>query len=226
MSTPFQNAGYTKDTRFKVLNDYGIFKVGDIAVLGEDDGTCCPPMVLLGTEFDQNDDETFSYMFLPSEAQEIVVPELEVIAEPCPSVSATDSEGWILNIGAEPQYLIGGGEIDVKFRDGKISKNVANSNRRGDGSTRGAYTWHIYESGCCVRSWKPSVTSSVDDTAILEPKVYTDHQEGEVSPKASTGASVDITINITIDGNSWGITRDEAFKLFKDLKHIFEEKVI
>lgn len=155
MSTPFQNAGYTKDTKFKVISDCGIFKAGDIAVLGEDDGTSCPAMILLGTEFDQTDDETFRYMYLPSEAQEIVVPELEVIAEPCPSVA-----------------------------------------------------------------------SPIEDTAILEPKVYTDHQEGEVSPKASTGASVDITINITIDGNSWGITRDEAFKLFKDLKDIFEEKVI
>jgi hypothetical protein len=121
MSTPFQNAGYTKDTKFKVLNDFGIFKVGDIAVLGEDDGSVCPAMILLGTEFDQNDDETFCYMYLPSEAQKDYDPELEVIAEPCPSMSATDSEGWILNTGTEPQYLLDGGKIDVKFEDGGYS---------------------------------------------------------------------------------------------------------
>lgn len=155
MSTPFQNAGYTKDTKFKVISGYGIFKVGDIVVLGEDDGTTSPYMILLGTDFDPEDSENHFYMYLPSEVQQDYYPELEVIAEPCPSVA-----------------------------------------------------------------------SPIEDTAILEPKVYTDHQEGEVSPKASTGASVDITINITIDGNSWGITRDEAFKLFKDLKDIFEEKVI
>jgi len=141
---------------------------------------------------------------------------------------ATDSEGWILNTGTEPQYLLDGGKVDVKFVDGIVITEVTNDDRYGNNENveRGAHTWIRHGIRCDIAAWKPSVASSVDDTAILEPEVYTDSQEDEVSPKAIIGASVDITINVTIDGRSWGITRDEAFKLFKDLKDIFEEKVI
>ena len=41
--TPFEKAGYTKDTKFKVLRDSNAcFSKGDIVTLAEDDGFRCP----------------------------------------------------------------------------------------------------------------------------------------------------------------------------------------
>ena len=45
MTTPFEKAGYTKDTKFRVLNngaeEYGIYE-GDIVWLHGDDGSTSP----------------------------------------------------------------------------------------------------------------------------------------------------------------------------------------
>ena len=40
--TPFEQAGYTKDTKFKLLMDYNSYKKGDIVTLHRDDGSDCP----------------------------------------------------------------------------------------------------------------------------------------------------------------------------------------
>jgi hypothetical protein len=115
----------------------------------------------------------------------------------------------------------------LNLKMGGILTGVDNLNRRGDSNPESkGWAANAWERQYGIVSWKPSIASSIDDTAILEPEVYTDSQEDEVSPKATTGASVDITINVTIDGRSWGITRDEAFKLYLDLKNIFEEKIV
>lgn len=42
MGTPFENAGYTKDTKFKVLKDFGNLTEGDIVTLEEDDNSYSP----------------------------------------------------------------------------------------------------------------------------------------------------------------------------------------
>ena len=39
--TPFEAAGYTKETKFKVLRDRGILSKGDIVTLLIDDGSLC-----------------------------------------------------------------------------------------------------------------------------------------------------------------------------------------
>ena len=36
--TPFEKAGYTKDTKFRVIKDYYSLKIGDIVTLFGDDG--------------------------------------------------------------------------------------------------------------------------------------------------------------------------------------------
>ena len=40
--TPFEKAGYTKDTKFKALTKDGDLNVGDIVTLECDDGSSCP----------------------------------------------------------------------------------------------------------------------------------------------------------------------------------------
>ena len=40
--TPFEEAGYTEDTKFKVIRDRGVLRVGDIVTLDLDDGTEWP----------------------------------------------------------------------------------------------------------------------------------------------------------------------------------------
>ena len=40
--TPFEKAGYTEVTNFRVLEDYYYFKKDEIVTLCKDDGTRCP----------------------------------------------------------------------------------------------------------------------------------------------------------------------------------------
>ena len=70
--TPFEKAGYTKDTKFKLLRSYGSFEEGDIVTLKLDDGTVCPI-------FKTKDDRDVS-MWLPDMAP--LWDELEVYEEP------------------------------------------------------------------------------------------------------------------------------------------------
>ena len=66
----FIDAGYTKDTKFRVIDNYGKFKVGDIVTILEDDGSSCPTF----TDSEGNEE----FMILPDEDN----PELEVFIEP------------------------------------------------------------------------------------------------------------------------------------------------
>ena len=71
--TPFQAAGYTKDTKFRVLVDYrGLYR-GDIVTLDEDDGTVAP--------WFKNEDGSIGYMYLPNMAPEGQLEVLEVHEE-------------------------------------------------------------------------------------------------------------------------------------------------
>lgn len=45
MGTPFENAGYTKDTVFRVLSGSVAFERNDLLRLDLDDGTACPRFV-------------------------------------------------------------------------------------------------------------------------------------------------------------------------------------
>lgn len=61
MTTPFEKAGYTRDTKFKVINDeaedFGIYE-GDIVWLHRDDGSSCPAFSSGGNH---------TYFYLPGE---------------------------------------------------------------------------------------------------------------------------------------------------------------
>ena len=71
--TPFERAGYTKETKFKVLvNNCGL-RVGDIVTLNKDDGSVCPLF--------QTKDGRWCYTFLPNTAPRSCDEELEVYEE-------------------------------------------------------------------------------------------------------------------------------------------------
>jgi len=271
MGTPFQNAGYTKDTKFKLLHDDGGFLEGEIVILDGDDGTELP-------YFKSMDGSNRGCLYLPNDPDGL--PDLEVYDEvmklvnhinyditllgkevvynrtgqryliegvdisletitvgsdkdtgaitcKLEDVSFVDEEGWILNNGTEPQYLLEGGKIDVKFRDGNMQLEVTNDNREGDGYSKyAAYNWGVFTLDNSIVAWRPSVASPVDDTAISESEVYTDHQEEENASTTSVGASVHIFVKLSFNNTDYAISRDEAYKIYQDLKHIFEEKIV
>ena len=71
--TPFEEAGYTKETKFRVLRDWGNLKKGDIVTLGLDDGTECP--------WFKTEDGRRAWCWLPNMAQEGCEERLEVYEE-------------------------------------------------------------------------------------------------------------------------------------------------
>ena len=73
--TPFEKAGYTKDTKFRVLNCFGTLEKGDIVTLDEDDGTVAPKF--------KTEDGRRDWLYLPNTAEDVgVEEELEVYEEP------------------------------------------------------------------------------------------------------------------------------------------------
>ena len=71
--TPFERAGYTKETKFKVLRDDCTFDKGDIVALGEDEGSEC---IIFKTE-----DGRWNWLYLPNMTPKYRHEELEVHEE-------------------------------------------------------------------------------------------------------------------------------------------------
>ena len=86
--TPFEKAGYSKDTKFKVLRDRWGLKKGDIVTLCEDDGSYRPRF--------RSEDGRCEWLYLPNTAiDEGVEEELEVYNT---SVSPQPKEELLLPI--------------------------------------------------------------------------------------------------------------------------------
>lgn len=107
--TPFEAAGYTKDSKFKVILPYNEFKVGDTVVLSKDDGTDNPAFSL------ESDSSVWEFMFLPN--AEGCTKELELIVEQevssnvypnPPHKHAAIIKQWA--DGAEIEYRVSGSE--------------------------------------------------------------------------------------------------------------------
>jgi len=64
--TPFEKAGYTKDSKFKVTSSYGDFEEGNVVILRKDDGTHSPQFVLV------DDPDVWEFMDLDDEVELIV----------------------------------------------------------------------------------------------------------------------------------------------------------
>ena len=105
--SPFEKAGYTKHTKFKVLRDYGSFKVGDIVTLVLDDGTICPRFITKGGN------KVMEYMYLPNAAApQGFKEELEVYEE-----AENNTTTYTQEVTVYKAHL-----LDVPFEVIKVSK--------------------------------------------------------------------------------------------------------
>ena len=92
--TPFQKAGFTKDTKFRCLCSYGNLRKGVIVTLNKDDGTDCPEFI------DENGNE--EYMILP----DLAFAELEVYTEISGDYSPLIEEIPLVEISQEVKYTV------------------------------------------------------------------------------------------------------------------------
>ena len=86
--SPFEKAGYTKETNFKVLRDWGSFNKGDIVTLELDDGSLAP---LFKTRYG---DKFTDYMYLPNMAPEGFDEQLEVYEELNKELTPFEEQGY------------------------------------------------------------------------------------------------------------------------------------
>lgn len=69
-------------------------------------------------------------------------------------------------------------------------------------------------------------TSSEALQDTLEEKVTEVLTKEENGLESNTGASVNISVLVSVQGNNYQLTRDQAYKLWEDLTEIFEEKIV
>ena len=88
MGTPFENAGYTKDTKFKVLTNPvgGEFRAGDVVWLKSDDGSHCPIFT--------NGNGADTYLCLPTTGHQYLEVIPKVPQEPKSSVDISHLKKW------------------------------------------------------------------------------------------------------------------------------------
>jgi len=97
-NTPFEKAGYTRDSKFRVTIRECDFKEGDVVILRKDDGTHSPQFMLV------NDPDVWDYMNLGEEVELIVEQEVSNASYPNPPYKhAAIIVEWVK--GAEIEYL-------------------------------------------------------------------------------------------------------------------------
>lgn len=69
-------------------------------------------------------------------------------------------------------------------------------------------------------------TSSEALQDTLEEKATEVLAKEENGSESNTGASVNISVLVSVQGNNYQLTRDQAYKLWEDLTEIFEEKIV
>lgn len=69
-------------------------------------------------------------------------------------------------------------------------------------------------------------TSSEALQDTLEEKATEVLTKEENGLERNTGASVNISVLVSVQGNAYQVSRDDAYKLWKDLTEIFEEKIV
>ena len=69
-------------------------------------------------------------------------------------------------------------------------------------------------------------TSSEALQDTLEEKTTEVSTKEENGLEGNTGASVNISVLVSVQGNNYQLTRDQAYKLWEDLTEIFEEKLV
>lgn len=111
--TPFQKAGFTKDTKFRCLCNYGDLRKGVIVTLNKDDGTDCPEFI------DGNGNQ--EYMILPDSA----FAELEVYTEISVDDSSLIEEIPLVEISREVKYTVLIKGVPFTFSQDEIDELVS-----------------------------------------------------------------------------------------------------
>lgn len=111
--TPFQKAGFTKDTKFRCLNRYGDLRKGVIVMLNKDDGTDCPEFI------DENGNK--EYMILP----DLAFADLEVYTEISVDDSSLIEEIPLVEISREVKYTVLIKGVPFTFSQDEIDELVS-----------------------------------------------------------------------------------------------------
>jgi hypothetical protein len=111
--TPFQKAGFTKDTKFRCLCNYGDLRKGVIVTLNKDDGTDCPEFI------DGNGNQ--EYMILP----DLAFAELEVYTEISVDDSSLIEEIPLVEISREVKYTVLIKGVPFTFSQDEIDELVS-----------------------------------------------------------------------------------------------------
>lgn len=111
--TPFQKAGFTKDTKFRCLCSYGDLRKGVIVTLNKDDGTDCPEFI------DENGNK--EYMILP----DLAFADLEVYTEMSGDDSSLIEEIPLVEISRDVKYTVLIKGVPFTFSQDEIDELVS-----------------------------------------------------------------------------------------------------
>lgn len=134
--TPFQKAGYTSDTRFKVLVDEGEVKAGDIVRVQKDDGSEYP--------FFLAEDGREECLYLPGTNPD--QEELEVISEPETTEGLPVNISMTLEEGVALQELLD--NIASNSLHGELLSSVGHKvDEELEGKVKEVHEWDYYDLG-------------------------------------------------------------------------------
>lgn len=202
--TPFEEAGYTKDTKFKLLMDCNSYKKGDVLTLHHDDGSTCP----MFTDGKSNN----HYVYLPNmrpegdQRIEVYVGEATKLKFPCavPMSEIKDQETFdkiftlfIVN-GAEEYEIDYKENLDYRFFGVDYDEDT------------------IFYSSVQLYSWGDEEVTvySVAELLSLVPK---EEETAAVKETPLVSITKDVTYTVTIKGTLFTFTQDEINKLTEEL---------
>ena len=134
--------------------------------------------------------------------------------------SKVDPEGWIeWNGGNQPVS----GKVKYKMRNLDYTSSDNADNLRWE-------HWRWEDGSADIIAYRivqdPQEESSESITDDLEVNEYQSSQEEDTASESNTGASVEIQVKVTVQYDEYILSRDEAWKLYKDLEKVFEEQVV
>jgi hypothetical protein len=139
----FEEGGYTKDTVFRSLVNYGIFNKGDLCQVVKDDCSASPFFVHKGKqhEFDEYDEHTWSYLYLPN--VDYYDAEVEVYTEDTSKTSSdsiTDvSDNTATNVSTE------GENVPNDITGASVKVNIVVQVRGGTTHLTRDEAWKLYQ---------------------------------------------------------------------------------
>lgn len=147
----------------------------------------------------------------------IVEYETEIIESDTPTSS---SDGWIEWKGGDASPIAKGTPHEVNVRGlGEVIDNSPETwNWKHTGGTGDILAYRILE--------EPVEPFTTDAITISESSEYIGSPTPQNVSNVTVGASVEIKILLDVQGFRFGLSRDEAYKLYQDLQKVFEESII